>query len=194
MHADRTNRAVLVVFGVLLLAVGIAGLGASVGWFGTSFSHHVLFDNRVSRYVGNHGTWLWPLLAVACVVAILIVLRWLVALLLSTDRAGDVLLPGDRSAGRTMLRPGALASAVRAEIESYRGVEAVKARVLGDPSRPELVITASVAASADLDAVRRRIEAEALTHARQAMASPELPIQLDLDVSRGDLASTRPPA
>ena len=34
MHADRANRAALIVFGLLILAAGAAGMTASVGGFG----------------------------------------------------------------------------------------------------------------------------------------------------------------
>ena len=45
MHADRTNRTVLTLLGLLLLLTGAAGLVASVGGFGKAFSHTALFDN-----------------------------------------------------------------------------------------------------------------------------------------------------
>ena len=59
MHADRTNRVALTVFGLLVLLAGAAGMAASLGGFGTAFSSRVLFANRVSSYIGQHGTWLW---------------------------------------------------------------------------------------------------------------------------------------
>ena len=63
MHADRTNRVVLALFGLLVLAVGVAGLIASRGGFGTAFQQKALFTNRVSRYIGEQGSWLWPVIA-----------------------------------------------------------------------------------------------------------------------------------
>jgi hypothetical protein len=41
-----------------------------------------------------------------------------------------------------------------------------------------------IAVTADLPALRRRLESEALAHARQALGNGDLPIQLDIDVSR----------
>lgn len=191
MHADRTNRTALTVFGLLLLAAGVAGLLASVGTFGKSFSHTALFDNRVSRYFGQQGTWLWAVIATAAAVLALLALRWLYVLVTSTDRAGDLTVRGDRSNGRTVLRPAALAAAVQSEIATYRGVESVKARVLGDPTHPHLVVTATLAAAAELTAVKHRIESEALAHARQALDLSDLPIQLDLEVTRTNLTRAR---
>jgi hypothetical protein len=46
------------------------------------------------------------------------------------------------------------------------------------------VLTVTAAQTADLPALHRRLETEALTHARQALGKTDLPIQLDLDVSR----------
>lgn len=184
MHADRTNRVVLTLFALLLLGAGVAGLLTSVGRFGTRFSHTALFDNRLSHYVGDHGSWIWAAAAVAAALIAVLMLFWLYTLLTSTDRAGDITLPAGPGAGRTTLRPGALAVAVEDEIESYRGVQTAKARVLGDPSRPQLVVSATLMASADLGALRQRIDTVALAHARQAIQIADLPIQLDLDVTR----------
>ena len=66
MHADRTNRVALTLFGLLVLLAGAAGLTASTGVFGTPFSKRTLFANRVSTYIGHHGTWVWPAAASAC--------------------------------------------------------------------------------------------------------------------------------
>jgi hypothetical protein len=185
MHADRTNRSMLTVLGLLLVLTGVAGLITSVGGFGRQFSHRTLFDNPVSRYTGDHGHWLWPLAAVLAALIALLALRWLIALLFSGDRAGDLLVKvEDRRAGRTTLRPGALSDAVSAEIESYRGVDSAKARVLGDAHNPQLVVSVTADSTTDVAALRQRVEADALAHARQALDSPDLPIQLDLNVSR----------
>ena len=107
-------------------------------------------------------------------------LRWILALLVSTDRAGDIAIPGGGDQGTTTLRPAALTSALAREISSYHGVETAKGRVIGDESDPELVITVTAAKSADLHALVRRIETEAIAHARQALGLPSLPVRLDL--------------
>ena len=56
MHADRTNRFALTLFGLLILVIGAAAMAASVGVFGTKFEHHTLFANQVSAYIGQHGS------------------------------------------------------------------------------------------------------------------------------------------
>ena len=94
MHADRTNRVALTLFGLLLLLAGAAGITASAGVFGAAFSHRTLLANPASTYIGHHGGWLWPAAAAACLLLALACLRWILALLLSTDRARDITVPG----------------------------------------------------------------------------------------------------
>ena len=183
MHADRTNRVALIVFGLLVLIAGAAGLTASLGVFGKKFSHRTLFDNRVSTYIGHHS-WLWYAVAAVCLLIAILALRWIVALLVSTDRAGDIPVPVTSREGTTILQPAALTGAVTREISTYRGVDAARGRIIGDPKAPEIVVAVTASPTADLHALHQRIETEALTHARQALGQDDLAIELDLAVSR----------
>ncbi len=183
MHADRTNRALLILFALLLIAGGVGATLVGFGAFGAAYRYRRLFANPVSAYIGTQGAWLWPVAALAAVLVAALALRWLAVLLFSTDRVRDIRLTGDRSTGRTTLNPGALTEAVCKEIETYPGVHSVKARLIGDTTSPDLVITATLEQSADLPALRRRIETKAVTHARQALDNPDLPVILDLTVT-----------
>jgi hypothetical protein len=183
MHADRTNRVMLLFLAVLLLAAGGAAGAASIEAFGTAARHSFLTDNPASHYIGAQGSWLWPAAAGVAAIIVLIALRWLLALLFSTDRSGDLLLPADTSPGRTTLTPGALTEAVVGEIEGYRGVSSARAHVIGDHADPTLVVTAALEETADLPALRQRIETEALTHARNALGDMPLTAQLDLTIT-----------
>jgi hypothetical protein len=183
MHADRTNRSMLTLLGLLTLAAGVGGLLASVGTFGQSFARRTLFDNGVSDFIGRHGDWFWAAAAVVCVLVALLTLRWLVALLFSTDRAGDLRVAGDRARGVTTIKPGAVTSALAAELNTYRGVDSAKARGIGASDSPTLAVTVNATGNADLSRLRRRIEAEAFAHVRQALDDPALRIQLDLSVA-----------
>jgi hypothetical protein len=183
MHADRTNRIMLILLAIMLIAAGVIGALAGFGALGPVTKHGALVSNRVGGYFGRQGDWLWPVIAVVAGILALLALRWLLALLFSTDRAGDLPLTGDRSAGRTTLSPVALTDAVASEIDSYPGVHSARARLIGDPLAPTLVIIATLEESADLPGLRRRIEANAVQHARQALADPELPVRLDLTIT-----------
>lgn len=186
MHADRTNRVLLTLFGLLVLLIGAAGMAASVGGFGTAFSGRTLFDNRVSAYIGKHGTWVWAAAAFVCLLIALAALRWMLALLGSTDRTGDITVPGSKDQGSTKLQPAALTGALAGEIGTYHGVDTAKGRVIGDANNPRIVLSVTATQTADLSALHHRVETEALAHARQALDNPGLPIQLDLDVIRRD--------
>lgn len=183
MHTDRTNRAALTIFGLLTFLAGAAGLTASAGGFGQAYAHRTLPANLVSTYVGRHGGWLWPAVAAACSLIALLALRWIIRLLLSTDRAGVITIASGGKQGNTIMHPAALSEAVSREIDGYHGVDTARARVLGDPGDPALVVAVTAARSADLTALRHRIESEALSHARQALGKPGLPVRLDIDVS-----------
>ena len=183
MHADRTNRIMLLLLALLLLAVGLDAGAASIGVYGTATEHSHLMDNPTGHFIGAHGVWLWPVAAVAALIIALLALRWLIALLFSTDRSGDLLIHSGTGAGRTTLANGALTDAVVAEIEGYRGVNSARARLIGDRDDPELVVTAVLEETADFTALRQRIETEALTHARQALGNMSLPTQLDLTIT-----------
>jgi hypothetical protein len=184
MHADRTNRVALTLFGLLVLIAGAAGMTASTGVFGAAFSKRTLFANRVSTYIGHHGTWVWAAAAGVCLLIALAALRWIVALLISTDRAGDIPIPVSTQEGTTILQPAALTGAITREISTYHGVDTTRGRIIGDASAPEIVIAVTASQSADLHALHRRIETEALAHTRQALGKTDLPIQLNLDLSR----------
>jgi hypothetical protein len=183
MRADRTNRVGLAVFGLLVLAVGAAGITTSTGVFGSAFSRRALLANRFSTYIGHHGWW-WYVAAGVCVVITLVALRWVVALLISTDRAGDIPIPVATHEGTTILRPAALTDALTREIGTYHGVTAARARIIGDAAAPEVVVTVTASQTADLRALHQRLETEALSHLRHAIGHASLPVQLHLDVSR----------
>ena len=184
MHADRTNRFALTVFGLLVLLIGAAGMSASTGVFGHRFSRRTLFANQVSSYIGHHGEWVWPAAAGVSLVIALIALRWMFVLLISTDRAGDIPIPVASSDGTTVLQPAAVTGALTREISTYHGVDQARSRLIGDGAAPQIVLEVTARQDADLHALYQRIEAEAFAHARQALDNDALPIKLDLDVSR----------
>ena len=171
MHADRTNRTLLIVLALMLLAVGLDAGAASIGVYGTGTKNSTLMDNPTGHYFGAHGAWLWPVVAVAALIIGVLALRWLIALLFSTDRSGDLLIKSSTGAGRTTLANRALT------LKRYPdGVD-------GNPDDPELVVRTVLEETADLTALRQRIETEALTHARQALGNMSLPTQLDLTIT-----------
>lgn len=186
MAIDRANRAVFAILGLLLLAAGIGGTLAGTGGLGHNLARRPLTDNPVTEYIGRHGSWFWPVVLLLALLITVLAARWLAAALLPAPRAGSIRLPG-AGPDRTTLASNALTGVVNAGIASYPGVHAVDTDVNGTPAEPHLAITVRLDRDADAAAVRQRIEAEALAHAREALDLPRLPIRLDLTVtnSRG---------
>ncbi len=184
MHADRTNRIVLLLVGLLLTVTGVAGLLAGSGAFGSAVADRTLAENGLSRYVGDIGRWFWPVAAAVALIMLLLVVRWLFTVLFSTDRVRVLSLHTDRAADRTTLAGPAVARAVRDEIEGYRSVQSAKVWFIGKQEEPRLAVDVDADGDADLGALRDRIEHGALAHARHALDRPDLPIRLDLELTR----------
>jgi hypothetical protein len=206
MHADRTNRVVLAIIGLIAVLLGVGGLLAAYGVFGSRFQHQRLLDNQFARYFSDHGDWLWPTLAAVAFIVMLLALLWLLRLLFSTDRTSDIVIETARSRpaelsvlpsgshhngpasgrnsgrGRTTLVSSALTQAVATEVSGYHGVSDAKARVIGEPTRPTLVLDVLVSRRADIPAVISRVRDEAVAHAALAVAPTDLAVQLDIQV------------
>ena len=161
-RADRGNRAVLIVIGLLLTAAGGLGLALSYGAFGLGRARQPVLTPATRDFVHRNHGWFWLAVAAAAVVLGLLALRWLLTQT-GTDRVAN-----------------ALTAAVSGEIESYHGVRQAGARLLHDPRSPDLILSVAVNDRADLAALRRRIEEEAITHARRAVGREVLPVQLQL--------------
>lgn len=178
----RLDRFLLLLAGVLVTAVGTLALLVGFGVFGEVVRSKPLFDNDVSRFVGDNGSWLWPVIAVAGLLLGYLALRWLVGQLRPTS-VRDLHLEPRSSAGRTELVSAAVTDAVTEEIAGYRGVSAARARLTGDELDPELRLRVQLDARADVAALRTRIETEAVTRVRQALDKPQMPVRLDLVVT-----------
>jgi hypothetical protein len=204
MHADRTNRVMLALIGLIAVLLGLGGLLAAYGVFGSRFQHQRLLDNQFGRYFSAHGDWLWPTIAAVAFVVMLLALIWLLRLLFSTDRTGDIAIEslraragdpaqppaGDHTPqrranprGRTTLASSALTQAVASEVSAYHGVSSAKARVIGDPSSPTLVLDVLVSRRADIPGVISRVQDEAVAHAALAIAPTDLSVKLDIQVN-----------
>lgn len=182
MHADRTNRTVLILLALILFVAGVAGALLSFGVFGTAAEKELL-DNPVSNFIGTNGVWFWIAAAVLGLIFIYLGIRWLIALSFSTDRVNELTVRGNRELGRTILTSSAVTRAVTEEVEGYEGVHSASARMVGDQDSPQLVLDATLEDSADLTGIRDRIEGEAIAHVRQAMDIPTLPVTVDLSVT-----------
>lgn len=178
-QGDRVHRTVLLFTGFVLLIGGLAGLLLGGGAIGKQDQHKPVFANFIAQYVGRHGEWLWPLIALAVVLIGLLALRW-IGTQIHTERASELDLPAERRGGRTLVSPAAISSALTGEIEGYHGVRSAHARWVGQPRDPSLRLRVTHASDTDLPELLKRLEVEALAHLRTALDRPDLPVQLDL--------------
>ena len=179
--AVRLHRLLLLLLGLLLLATGGSALLAGLGGFGDPVRDRAVFDNSVSRYIGDHGSWMWPLLALAALLLAYLAVRWLLTLFHVAGVSRIDLTEGG-AAGRTEVDSAALGAAVSTQVQGYRDVTSASAKVQGDARAPVVALTVTATADADLTALRQRIEAEALVDLRRALQSPDLAVRLDLRI------------
>jgi len=180
-HADRTNRTIMIVLGAIFAAIGGAIIAANTGLFASGFPQRTLLENPAVSWIGGHSTWFWPIAAAVAFVLGALALFWLIKILRGPPRAHDISIDGS---ARTTVGATALRDALTNEIQSYRGVDAAKVRVYGDPIQPRLGVKVNLTADARVAEVRNRIEQQALAHAREALDAPQMPVTLDLGVSK----------
>jgi hypothetical protein len=188
MHSDRLNRVVLAVVGLIALAFGVATLLVGFDVLPTRRRDEAVIANRVGRYVGVHGDWLWPAIAAGGVLVGVLALLWLRRLLRGSDRVAELTVVSavpqqDRPAGTTRLTSAALTSAVCGQLGAYREVTACRARVLGTSTRAVLVVDLTTTADVDIAQLLRRVDADVLADARSAVGDPTLPIDLNVTVA-----------
>jgi len=182
-RTNRANRLLLLLLGLILLAGGLAGLLTGLEVFGSARADQPVFNRELVDFVDRNAGWFWPLVAVVAVILGLLALWWLL-IQARGDRVSSLDLETDRSHGRTRLAAGALTGALVDEIESYRGVARASGRLLGDGLAPRLSLRVALDGRVDAGDVLRRIESEALAHARSALAAERLPTRLELVVPR----------
>ncbi len=180
--ADRRNRAGLLLLGLLLLGVGAYGLARGWGAFGDRAATEPVLVDVWRRFVARNGGWFWPAAAVASLLAALLGWRWLRAQLAAgTPRRVDLTHRGD--GGTTVVRPAGAAQALADDIETYRGVTEVSARVTGEPEAPEIDLRVEVVDTCHIPSLRSRIEQEALARFQQALELEAVESNLEFRLS-----------
>lgn len=180
--ATRTNRGVLVLLGLLLLAAGAVGLVVSFGGFGVGRQERPVLDPSARSFAASHA-WFW--LAVAAAALLLTVLAWLwLRAQLSTSRVRTINLESDRSRGATRLDVSALERACADELQSRRGIGRTNALMLGSQYDPQLVLFISLDGRESLRVVDRAVQSEVLTKIRQALDNPDLPVRIEYKLAK----------
>lgn len=178
---DRVNRFLLILLGLLCVGGGVAVLLLGFRVFGADWSRQPLLQQETRDFADRNHGWFWLAVGGGVGVLTLLALRWLFAQA-STARVNALQLEPDRTHGGTRLAAGAVTDALCEEVEGYRGVSRVNARLLGERARPTLRLDVALDDTADLGQVRSRIEQRALSRARQAADLDELPARVRLRV------------
>lgn len=165
------NRVWLAVTGLVFLAAGGAVPAAALGAFGRARAHRPICTRAMSRWVAAHA-WLWPaLVAAGCAVALLGI-WWLAA-----QGRGVVqrrLAMGGAGSEATRMGARVALRAISADVGSYEGVRAVRARLTGPPTRPRIRLRVTCDEDADLAGLARRIRREALAGLRTTLDRADL--------------------
>jgi hypothetical protein len=176
-RADAVNRAVLLLLGVLLAVVGTLGLAVGFGAFGSSRAASAVLPDEVRTFPDDHPWFWWAMAGVALLTALL-ALRWLVAQL-RTHRVSKIDRTTDAREGYTTLHAGALTRAVEDEVADLPGVTGASARVHDQP-RLGLALVVDITDTADIDGLRTQLEDDVVAHVREAVADPQLPVDIEL--------------
>ena len=178
----RVNRTFFTVLGLLLAAAGAAGLATALGLFGRRLSDQSVLGPAVEDFVAANR-WFWPVVAIVAGLLALLCLWWLL-LQARSDRVSRVRLATDPRRGTTELTTRALTQALIGEIEGYHGVTRAAAHISGTSAAPTLSLTVALDGRVEPAEIHRRITAEAIPHARQALSTDQLPARLELQLPR----------
>jgi hypothetical protein len=180
-RVNATNRTVLALIGLVLMAAGVGGLLLSFTLIANGTGRWPVVPDPVVEFATGTSWLPWAAAAAAVVIALLGLL-WLLAQF-RVDWPGQLDLTGDRPDGTTTLAAGALTDAVEDDAASIRGVMGASASLRSQPTR-RLDLIVNLAAFADLGEVRRRLEQQTVARTRQVIDQPYLPIRIELRPTR----------
>lgn len=176
-RTTRTNRFVLGLLGLLLLAAGGGGLALGLGAFGSTRADTAVISSEVTDATDNR--WFWLLVALGAAILTVLAVLWLLAQI-GTDRVRSLDVEPDRSRGRTLLHTGAVTDAVAEEVGGYRGVRRAHASVRGSPYAPEMLLRTTLDGRSPARGVAERVVTETAPRTRQALDVTELPVRLEM--------------
>ena len=176
-HANVVNRVVLAALGLLLLTAGGLGLALGVGAFGESRSDDPVLPEQVRTFPDGRAWFWWAVAAVLLLIAVLALL-WLLTQL-KTDRMTRLDLTTNARDGYTTLHTSALTNAIEDETLGIPSVTSVSASVREHRGK-HLFLRVELADSADIDAVRTRLENTVVPHLREGSDDPRFPVTIEL--------------
>ena len=176
------DRWLVALIGLVLLAAGVGVTLLSYGVFGTARAGRPLLDPIMVDTVATEPV-LWRAIAIAGGIALAVLgLAW-VARAVRPEPRPDVVLDGGPDT-TILVRSGAAADAVAAQAGTLAGVARARARLVGSTATPALRVTLWLTDDADVRAVLRHLDEEALATARSALDLTALPVAVRLEVER----------
>lgn len=183
-RADRVNRAVLSVLGVLMLVGGAAGLAYSLGAFGKSLSRDPLLSDHLRRFVRDNQRWFWIAVIVACLVLAVLALRWLLFQARPQPSVADFSFPLADGAGKASVSARAVVDAVIADLSEQPGVHKAGARLR---QQDPLVVDAWVDydSSSYVPAFRQSVQEHIVPRLRRCLEVDDAVVTLELRLVSG---------
>jgi len=181
-RADRLNRVVLSLLGLLLLLVGLAGLLPGSGLLGDDIAGRPVLHPDTAGFVGRNDAWLWPVIALVAVLLSLLALRWLL-LQLRTDRVDHVDLTTLRRKGETHVDAGAITTSLVDAVERCPGVDAASSRLVRLRGREQLLLHVRLADRADIADTRQQLTDGPVRELLQALGENCPPLVVELEPS-----------
>ncbi|RZQ64608.1 alkaline shock response membrane anchor protein AmaP [Amycolatopsis suaedae] len=170
----RLNRALLSLFGLILLAAG--GFAAAT-YFGV-----LTVVNPASPLVPGTARppgWVLYLTAAVAIVAGLLLLRWSLAQLAGKPKTRTWHIENDPAKGRTELAASTAVEPFVAEVSAYPGVHTAQATLTGDRDAPTLVLVITTTQDGDLATIRDHLTTEGLPRLRGALDLDTLPVRTE---------------
>jgi hypothetical protein len=179
---DRLNRTLLLVVGLLLAALGIAGLLRGAGVYGGDGA-----DPVISPWLRNEArdrqVLLLTLLAVTGAVLIWLGFCWLLAQLPKDRPVREVALGRTEHASRVEVSAKAICDALAADVRRVEGVTDAGARVVREhPLTIDLDV--SLEEGTDLNAAGRAIADRPKRRLLQALELPDVELRAKLKLAR----------
>ncbi|WP_116201745.1 alkaline shock response membrane anchor protein AmaP [Amycolatopsis circi] len=168
------NRALLAVFGIVLLAAGGFGLA-------THFRVLRLVDPAapIVPGTGEPPGWVFYVIAAAAIVVGLLALRWLIAQLAHRPRTKLWRFETDPAHGRTELHADIAVAPFVEELRGYPGVHQARASLAGTRANPSLALIVTCEPDVDLGEIRGRITEEGVPRLKEALELDDLPVEIE---------------
>ncbi len=160
--SDRRNRAILLVIGLVLLALGVLSACLGAGVFGTARSNRDVFDPTLVRW-WNEGGWKSFAVVVAIGVVAVVIGLWMALSQLRRNqgrhRTPLITFPLRATGhGETTLRASALSHTLEADLARIPDVRTAMVGLFGSFPEIELRAVLDVGDYADLDRLPGRVE------------------------------------